>query len=303
MPVVAIDPAIDWSDKDEIFAKSYAETLAAIKHQDDKVGRVITALAFLTGAAFGLFSKFGTENFSVTLPGSAVSVPAFCFVTFAIAVGLSLAFAVAAVGPTRGLPALGGAAPRQPASLIYFNTIAQSPATWMRLADISSGELKKLLAADYHLETLGLARRVRYKLAWSREAGACLLLAVTALVVLAIFLSSAFSVGTRWWIASGALLAIASMTLLEYVYMAAVDYPEKPSFLWSYVVLLLVLGLAAALLLTATISNTYWYALPYALFGAILMPRLALIHDRAGKLILVGTAAVGLILGGLVLAQ
>jgi len=296
--------AVDWTGKGDIFGKSYAETLAAIKHQDDKVGRVITALAFLTGAAFGLFSKFGTENFSVTLPGSAVSVPAFCFVTFAIAVGLSLVFAVASVGPTRGLPALGGASVAPPESLIFFGAIAHSETAWTELAGKSVENLQKQLAEDYHNEALHLARRVRYKMAWSREAGACLLLAVTALTVLAIFLSSAFSVGTRWWIACGALLAIASLTLLEYVYMAAVDYPEKPkSSGGSYVVLLLVLALTAALLLTATISNTYWYALPYALFGAILMPRLALIDERAGGLILLMTLAVGLALGGLVIAQ
>src|SRR4051794_32943287 len=40
--------AEEWEKRADVFARSYDEVLAALKHQDDKLNRTLTALAFLT---------------------------------------------------------------------------------------------------------------------------------------------------------------------------------------------------------------------------------------------------------------
>jgi hypothetical protein len=60
-----------------IFQHSYDEVLAALKHQDDKLNRTLTALAFLTAAGVGLYTRFGAGPLPpVGFAGSGPSVTA-----------------------------------------------------------------------------------------------------------------------------------------------------------------------------------------------------------------------------------
>ena len=58
----AVDRARDHQD---VFARSYDEVLAALKHQDDKLNRTLTALAFLTAAGVALFARAATSGATV----------------------------------------------------------------------------------------------------------------------------------------------------------------------------------------------------------------------------------------------
>src|SRR5687767_12578535 len=72
---VGSDNAEQRDDPDEVEAKlqliefSYREVLDATKHQDDKIGRMLTSVAFLTAAAMALAAlssaQFLTRNFKV----------------------------------------------------------------------------------------------------------------------------------------------------------------------------------------------------------------------------------------------
>ena len=48
-------PKDEWTGRAEIFEHSYDE-VTALKHQDDKLNRTLTALAFLTAAGIALFA-------------------------------------------------------------------------------------------------------------------------------------------------------------------------------------------------------------------------------------------------------
>src|SRR5436190_24213148 len=45
-----------WQHSAERFEQSYGEVLAFVKHTDDKIGRLLTALAFLTASGITLFA-------------------------------------------------------------------------------------------------------------------------------------------------------------------------------------------------------------------------------------------------------
>jgi hypothetical protein len=74
---------MNWPAKAAIFEKSYDEVLTALKHQDDKLNRTLTAIAFLTAAGVTLFANLAVKIAPpVRFPESAWNVTSFFFLTF-----------------------------------------------------------------------------------------------------------------------------------------------------------------------------------------------------------------------------
>src|SRR4051812_35004730 len=66
---------------------AYAEVLDATKHQDDKIGRFLTAIAFLTAASLAFVNAAGLAATPFEIPGFRVQLLAIllgAFVTLAI---------------------------------------------------------------------------------------------------------------------------------------------------------------------------------------------------------------------------
>jgi hypothetical protein len=147
--------------KIELAEKSYGEVLDATKHQDDKVGRVITAAAFLTVGALALVTHTFAPSVDLILPGARLPI-------VSIAIGIFLACtAFAVVGLLLSLSTphvfLSELRPNYK-SLIFFHEIGlRSEKDWIKLWSDPDEQLEKDLTDNFILESLNLARRVRLK--------------------------------------------------------------------------------------------------------------------------------------------
>lgn len=185
----------DGPDPEKLLALAKAgfdQVLDATKHQDDKIGRFLTALAFLTTGALALLARQQTPyrigSHSVPLG------------TYALAAYLMLALTAAALwlfclGSRLRVP-YGGASAEEVddasgpkvESLLYFGPIAKVRARawkdeWAQ--DVSS--LTKKLARNYWLEIRNIATRVEMKYERSGEAAATFILALLFLALALVF--------------------------------------------------------------------------------------------------------------------
>jgi hypothetical protein len=157
--------------KIELAKAAYVEVLDATKHQDDKVGRFLTAIAFLTTGAIALVARdnglrrsFSFDNGNVQYPLLAWAVGAFFVLTLASVTLLLLCLSV----PVR-LPQ----APRDPmkGSHLFYSYIAAKPIrAWTREWNKCASCLEKEIAHDYVREAHNLAERVAAKYRHSYEA-------------------------------------------------------------------------------------------------------------------------------------
>jgi hypothetical protein len=287
------DPAVPLA-KREIFEHSYSEVLAALKHQDEKLNRTLAALAFLTAAGISLFTQFGAGPEQVTFDPHGPSVTAVLFVVFLFAIALALVTALAAIGPNDAMARK--SVEGREMSLLFFERIAGDPEMWRRHIDFSDAGLNQLLTRNFHAEALTLSRRVRYKMARSRESGAFVQVAVVSLGLLGIFQTSG-DLGEEacWWIATALLLVSIALPHWDALQMTAYGYPDPGVHRRhvTYWLLWAVLGLAA-FFLAAGFPETRWSALGYA-GVALLFPRLAIAHRKAAVPLMVASTALAVV--------
>lgn len=292
---------MNWQAKSTVFEKSYDEVLAALKHQDDKLNRTLTAIAFLTAAGVAIFARIATKVAAPRFDGEPpIPVTTFFFVTFLGAVVFALVFALAAIGPSEALPRLRkGSVPgsAQWPSLLFYARMLRDP-DWRKHVEQDSDWLHQCIAHNYHDEALTLSRRVDYKVARSRESGACVQLAVLSLSLLGVFSVSDLSLPTRWWIAASLLGAMLALPLWDGYLMYRLDFKESKAMRergGAYAAALATAAIGIAILATAPVWRSHWWALAYAL-AAILSTRLAVSYERSRllrRLFLLGPAVVG----------
>lgn len=87
----------------ELAKLSYDEVLDATKHQDDKVGRFLTAVSFLTAAAIAFGARQDVLQVQYDIDGL-VPLPAVLFAAFFALVVISVVFLLMALGQALGLP-------------------------------------------------------------------------------------------------------------------------------------------------------------------------------------------------------
>jgi hypothetical protein len=110
-------------DRADLARKSYEEVLDATKHQDDKIGRFLTVIAFLTAAAV----TFGVRDSSVfsvryDMVQTDLALPAILFGSFFGLVIISVLLFMIGLGPNLNLPGVSFAeTPRAtPHSHLFF---------------------------------------------------------------------------------------------------------------------------------------------------------------------------------------
>lgn len=280
----------DSKHRKEVFEHSYKEVLAVLKHQDDKLNRTLTALAFLTVAGVSLFTKLsgGGLRFGNGGPG----VPSVCFVAFLIAIAVGVIVTLTAIGPGRPLPNHpSSSAHREPPSSLLFYASISHDLKWEKKLALSPKHLMEELAKNFHDEARGLSYRVNYKVARSREANAWVQFAIVALALMGIFGVSGLSPSARWWIGGGLLGVVVAMPFWDLWMMRNARYAQG-NFSWpSYGVLLVIVLSAIAFLVSGRPAGAEWQALGYAAI-AFMIPRYAIIRSEWGfGLMLVGVIA------------
>ncbi|WP_106281514.1 hypothetical protein [Geodermatophilus tzadiensis] len=188
------------AERFELLSFTYNEVLAATKHQDEKINKLLTAIAFLVAGALALANladaRFAMRLFE--LSGSA-SVPLILLMVGVFLVGV-LAAVVMLIGTmTSPLRFPGGSRPDAPAipyvtglhaGQVYFNEIASgSLAEWHRKWHVKPAELL-LRERNESLvrETHNLAVRAEYKYARTSEAVAVLSFALLSFASAAVLL-------------------------------------------------------------------------------------------------------------------
>jgi hypothetical protein len=264
-----------WQDRGDIFKVSYQEVLLALKHQDDKVNRMLTGIAFLTAAGITLYSRF-SELPSLRFDGQPLSVPTFLFLAFISSVALALALTLAAIGPSSNFAQHNS---KRLPSLLYFATISADK-EWPQRIENDPAALTKMLAENYHAEARELARRVNYKILRAREASAFLHIVVASLGLLGIFSLQDVGSATRWWVASSFVILLLALPLWDLFRMRQSDFEENLEFKGkAYRRLAWAICLVAILLILGEIVGWHWWAIGYAL-GVLLASRLALARTK-----------------------
>ena len=177
--------------------ESYGEVLDATKHQDEKIGRILAAVSFLTAAALALVtaSEIGLGRRFV-LGDVELPLLAYTFAAFVIGVVFSVTLLLTSVTTALTLPrSTTQESETEVKSLVYFNSIARAPYDkWEAAWQADAGKVRERLHGNYVEETYNLAVRTSYKYGRTREAVAVLrptLFALGASVVLAAAIATA----------------------------------------------------------------------------------------------------------------
>jgi hypothetical protein len=106
----------------ELAFKAYGEVLDATKHQDDKIGRFLTAIAFLFTGAIAFGTRSDLLDVRVLVDGRREALPALFLALFLTLSIVSVLLLIVAIGPNLSLPRdpAGGELP----SWLYFLWIA-----------------------------------------------------------------------------------------------------------------------------------------------------------------------------------
>jgi hypothetical protein len=158
---------------------SYAETLDATKHQDDKVGRFLTTIAFLTAAAITFGTRTDVLRIQYNLDGL-VPLPAVLFGAFFALVVVAVIFLLMALGQTLGLP------PSQPSSgrterksrLFFLVISGDTLENWLYRWKGEVSGIRDDLEQDFISETHNIATRADRKYRRTGEAQAIFTIAL-----------------------------------------------------------------------------------------------------------------------------
>ena len=186
--------------KVELLRRAYCEVLDATKHQDDKVGRLLTAAAFWTSGSLALLS-FGAGDaidadwqFHGESMGSLVAIVG---VTYLILILVASSLLVSSIMTPLRIPTSRPSS--APQSQIYFQSIArESKNSWKsKWEDGSSTKLEGDQLSMYMAETRNLALRADHKYSRTTEAVAFLQVSLLALMLLVILSTSSLANGSQ----------------------------------------------------------------------------------------------------------
>lgn len=148
----------------ELLQQSYKEVLDATKHQDDKVGRQLTALAFLTAATL-VFASKGALSLRVNMNGSLEPLPTYFMSGFLLCTAVSALMLILALASPLFLPSSATRKrpePDGPSSLFFKSMSQYSEDEWKRWWDESADRLPDV-EEDLLEEVYNLARRADAK--------------------------------------------------------------------------------------------------------------------------------------------
>ncbi|MGI5399191.1 hypothetical protein ACQEVG_06965 [Streptomyces sp. CA-135486] len=192
------EPPQNQRDKEQLalLEDSFEQVLDATKHQDDKIGRLLTGIAFLTAATLALAAlnsaNYAARMFNVppfTLPLGLVSIS-----VFLLGVAVSVILLLAGLTQPLGLPGITDS--RVPGShirysQIYFLHISQMTRDeWQELWDHEPEHLRRRRIESLIKEIHSLANRTTFKQDRSSEGVAVFSFSLLAFAVSVIVIAS-----------------------------------------------------------------------------------------------------------------
>jgi hypothetical protein len=187
----------------DLLEKSYKEVLDATKHQDDKVGRFLTAFAFFAGGAIALLNQDFIKNTSYQIePFSKLKLPALLLGFFLVLLGFTVLALLMSVGTPLKLPGfVMSSSTSTPSSVspIYFLAISKvTNEEWKaQLEGMSDDERATWLNESLISETHNLATRTYQKYDRYQEARAIFEFAVVMFTLAIATAIPAFAVGVH----------------------------------------------------------------------------------------------------------
>ena len=223
----------------DVFGQSYSEVLLFLKHQDDKINRVLTALAFLTAAGVTLyiFSRSDASAYAdfPTFANAGVSLDDYFFASFIVGVAVAVALSVVALDPTAFEPKFlesGGKKPEKngpgsESSLLFYGAIAGSRRDeWQELLKKGESELFGVYVRSLHADTHRLARRARHKVRRAGTASSVVQFTVVALALLGVTRLNHVTESGRWVLLTAVLAGFVITPLIDFAYFWIVGFPN-----------------------------------------------------------------------------
>jgi hypothetical protein len=186
--------------KIELLEFTYKEVLDATKHQDDKIGRLLTVIAFLTAGALALANLAGGNKVATVFAISPFRAPLtmLCLTVYLLTVFITVSLLVVSFGTPLRLPGIEPFRKQRrktfwvndiKASQIYFSEIAKvSVEQWREKWKGTESELKRERLDSFIKETHNLSLRTNFKYDRTTEA-----LSVFSLALLAFSLAVGFA--------------------------------------------------------------------------------------------------------------
>jgi hypothetical protein len=194
---VSLSDNKELSDKLGLLKDSYREVLDATKHQDDKVGRYLTAVSFLIAGAIALGTRTDLVGAAYQLepaPAKPILLPAYLLSLFLLFIVVSLMFLVTGMGARLHRPGKGTPLNSHLFFLVVADMEEKEEGSWGKLWVGDSGLIGMALVDDYKSEVVNIALRAKQKYNRTILAGGFLQLAALCLVLAATlgFLAKAF---------------------------------------------------------------------------------------------------------------
>ena len=266
--------ALSAADRAKIFRESYNEALLFLKHQDDKINRVLTALAFLTAAGVSLyiFSRPQQAADSPMFENAYFGADDYFFASFLIGLFVSVAFALVALDPTSFVPRFFRPISDRSSSLLFYRAMAdQSKEEWDRIYD--DPNLSERLARAFHADARRLSNRAVHKVRRFSSANAVVQFTVATLTLLGVMRLATLDVADRWWLATAVLIGYSALPALDFLYFRFLDFPEVGS---DYAVrhpFLVGLGFWLPFFVVSTLAlvlaHQEWQPVTFTLFGTL----------------------------------
>lgn len=187
--------------RDELLEATYDEVLKATQHQDDKINRLLTAIAFLTAASLALANLNSAGYIAKPFHVATHDVPLALVTLGVFLVGVVAAVVMLVGSMTTPLRFPGGARPDAPpiryasdlpAGQVYFYEIASgSLAEWHGKWQKKHKDLRIERRDSLIRETHNLAVRAEFKYARTNEAVAVLLFALFSFALSAVLVLAA----------------------------------------------------------------------------------------------------------------
>jgi len=160
------------------------------KHEDEKAGRILASMAFLTVAAAAIFSTFLNKGlkleFSLFCSQSFDLIP-MCFGCYVFFVIIGTMLTLEAVGPSFEVPKLWRAEKYEPKSIFFFEKISETDTNeWMNYFGRPNDEILAKACNDHIFEAYLVAIKVRRKvrrIIWGKRFFYVAVIVLMALVV------------------------------------------------------------------------------------------------------------------------
>lgn len=159
--------------------ESYNEVLDATKHQDDKIGRFLTGIAFLIAGSL-VFTSPEVLQARYAVGSTHLRLPAIALITFLVLVVFSVLLYVLAMAAPLTTPSPPAARRSRHRSHLFFLLIArETQESWDQLwKNTTVEELQRDLLVEYLSETRNIAQRADEKYERSNEASAVFVVAL-----------------------------------------------------------------------------------------------------------------------------